>query len=235
MGNPPQELRLLPSFFGTTVTPIDANKCRVNPCPSESGLLYNNSKSITWEAIDLGSGGAPLGMSSSNWSYEAQSIFGKDDIGIKTDRELALNIAKASFVTPIFDFVRLSTGMLGLNNRRNNKEPDSSVIDRIVQQNGLDVSAWFYTAGSSAANATGSLILGGYDQSRMDPKPGLMISQRKMTLPESYYVFLAQIGNSSGGLLYPAGTLVHLNSDTTQIWLSDQTCKNFEAAYGLVW
>jgi hypothetical protein len=88
-------------------------------------------------------------------------------------------------------------------------------------------------------NVTGSLTLGGYDQSRINPN-GNSIEFAADSQNGSLQVQLYSIG-ANGALPGASATLlpqesainVTLDSSTSQLWLPESVCESFAAAFGL--
>ncbi|KAI4962063.1 hypothetical protein J4E86_001095 [Alternaria arbusti] len=97
-----------------------------------------------------------------------------------------------------------------------------------------------YTAGSVNRNSSASLVLGGYDAARFDPTTtttlGFSIDQNW-----SFGIPLDAISITGGASWEPEKgnfsrpPVFTVDSDVPHIWLPQEGCQLFEAAFGLIW
>lgn len=97
--------------------------------------------------------------------------------------------------------------------------------------------SWGYHAGAYYRNFTNSglasLILGGYDASRINISSNLTLSPNDRFGP--FYLDVESITIGGQNFLPQALTKVSLDSQVTSLWLPTDVCQKFEDAYGLTW
>lgn len=112
-----------------------------------------------------------------------------------------------------------------------------SFLGTLKQQNQIPSNSYGYTAGASyrkfPASAYGSLTLGGYDSTRMDPSKNLTIPGAD----DNYRPLLLVIERitSESTELLDAPIVTALDSLVSHIWLPISACQHFESVFGLVW
>ena len=232
-------MRLLPSITGNTIWAVLPQACQESSsstCNSDRGGIFATNQSSTWE--DKGrfqlplnpehylpfSGGANLGFDNVTLGWEGSG-------GITLDHQVV-----AGYVTDDF-----YVGVLGLSpnpiNITSFSDQYPSFTGALKAGNYIPSHSYAYTAGASyhryPRNAFGSLTLGGYDSTRMDPTKNLTIVGGS----DSYRPLLLGIEKITSGSvdLLDAPIITALNSIVTQIWLPISACQQFESAFGLVW
>jgi hypothetical protein len=134
-------------------------------------------------------------------------------------------------------------GMLGLNPRPTNftdlNDPQTSYLSLLKQQNYIPSLSYSYTAGAQYRPRTvlGSLVLGGYDQSRSSNISSISVpfysdQSRDLT------VGLQSISTNATGSqtsLFSSGIYAFIDSSIAELWLPLSVCQAFESAFGLIY
>lgn len=117
------------------------------------------------------------------------------------------------------------------------RDPQPSFLGELKNHRFIPSLSWGYTAGAAYRDnpVVGSLVLGGYDQSRFVPNNvtfgfGADFS-RDLT------VYLRSVGYDTLGssLLLSESIPVFINSLVTHLWLPVEVCHRFEEAFNLTW
>jgi len=131
-------------------------------------------------------------------------------------------------------------GLLGIDPRLSNfssAPPVPSFMQVLRSRSRIPSLSWGYTAGNQyRGNISGSLTLGGYDQSRFVEQHNgswAMDAQNNLfaQLQDIYY----ETNVDSKGLLPTKPITALIDSALPYIWLPPEACLLFEYAFGLVW
>lgn len=145
------------------------------------------------------------------------------------DSQLVAGIATTDFYT----------GLLGLSpvsfNFTNSRDPVSSFVGSLVEQELLPSVSWGYTAGAAYRGALGSLTLGGFDESRLVRNEMVFGFGADISLDLTVAVQAVAFDGIGSNLLMVEGAYFLIDSVVAQIWLPVQVCEAFERAFGLVW
>jgi Eukaryotic aspartyl protease len=133
--------------------------------------------------------------------------------------------------------------MLGLNPRPTNftdlNHPQTSYVSLLKEQNYIPSLSYSYTAGAQYRPRTvlGSLVLGGYDQSRSSTSsfislPFFSDQSRDLTIG------LQSISTNATGSqtnLLTSGIYAFIDSSIAELWLPLSVCQAFESTFGLTY
>ncbi|KAF9630222.1 putative peptidase aspartic protein [Lasiodiplodia theobromae] len=254
VGTPhPQDFRVLISTRGSAPwVPIpDACNGFDSNCPTlrgvepylnrpSPGFLRNKSESWT----NLSTYDLPL---ETDHGWTGNGLFGYDKVSLgyngnskalAVNNTLVVGMNSTSYWMGLLGIGRTNIGVDG--------GPDiDSFISNLKKQGIIPSLSYGYTAGAIYHNkgVPGSLVLGGYDQSRFDP-PKFNFSFAKAT-DNTLQVGIQSIttsvslGSQTEVNLLPsgpgeAGPLAYVDSTISQLWLPENICAKFEDAFGLV-
>lgn len=134
-------------------------------------------------------------------------------------------------------------GILGVNPRPTNfsdlDDPQTSYVSLLKEQGYIPSLSYSYTAGAQYRPRTvlGSLVLGGYDQSRSSSTSSISIpffsdQERDLTIGLQS---ISTNATSSQTDLLSSGIYMFIDSSVAELWLPLSVCQAFEAAFGLTY
>ncbi|KAF2024468.1 acid protease [Setomelanomma holmii] len=248
-GTPEQSFRVLPSTVASeTCVPL-AGACKDGSpanCPSLRGVeMYqgkaNNGfqaqESSTWHEIGIYQVEARPEL-----RYNASGLYGLDSLGLMIANSGGPTLQKqviAGVVNP-----RFWVGRLGMDVKPSNfsefENPQRSLIQTLKDENYIPSLSYSYTAGAyyKKPNAFGSLIYGGYDQSRFVPNditfPFDANDSRKPSL-NIQAIVTRDFSNTTVSLLPDGAAYSLIDFAEPQMWLPISACNAFATAFNLTY
>ncbi|GAB7352318.1 hypothetical protein MBLNU459_g2766t3 [Dothideomycetes sp. NU459] len=236
IGTPKQNVRVMVSTAGYATWTVQAAGCptgTIAGCENARGFLFNTNESLTWvpnSIFDLGLE-MNLGLdSTANYGFDTITL-GWQGSGLPSVQHSTI----ASLAT--FDYW---LGIFGLNPQPANfttlNDPQPSFMTQLKNNNTIPSVAWAYTAGNQYRfdKVYGSLVLGGYDQSKFVPTnlsiPFAGDVSRDLVVGVQSIVSAGQTLTSSGGGFY-----AFIDSTVSYLYLPQSVCEAFESAFGLTW
>ncbi|KAH7357295.1 peptidase aspartic [Rhexocercosporidium sp. MPI-PUGE-AT-0058] len=252
VGTPGQTVRLLPgtsASAGSTIWVVISEGCvDVNPtlqnCPNERGYLFQSNVSTTWSTQGLQNGidGAIFSLNTYEESFLGRSgngSYGYDTINLGVPGSGLPSLQK-QVVAGIWtnDFY---LGNLGLSpvpfNFTTLNNPQQSMLSSLYNQSLIPSRSWAYTAGAhyKSPPVFGSLTLGGYDMTKLEPNNlnfafgadfsrDLLVSLQSITYDTA--------GSSP---LLASSIDMFIDSLITEIWLPTSVCEAFAQQFNLTW
>ena len=245
IGTPPQTVKVLVSTASSQTWAVNPQGCTTTDpgnCSTSRGGFFQPNVSSSWTLNqDVADGIAPL-LLETNLNDTGNGLYGYDTVilggqgsnGPKLDQQVVATIATKQFYL----------GLFGLN-PQSSTLPDTTFqipayLSKLNQSDLIPSLSWSYTAGNQyrPGPAYGSLILGGYDDSRFvpnnvsftfnttDPR-GLMVNIGEMFLTTNDSTTPLSTNNES----LPA----FIDSTSPYIILPLNVCEQFEDAFGLSW
>ncbi|KAF2083810.1 acid protease [Saccharata proteae CBS 121410] len=249
VGTPPQNFRVLISTAGhETFVPVpegciagypsDCSSSRGSePFNSVASPGFETNQSSTWipnGIYDLGLDTNINQTGNGQYGYDSIRLGSSQTTGaIEMDREVVAGIATLDFWM----------GLLGLNTISSSfsstSQPVTSLFYNLKREDKIPSLSYAYTAGAvyRYKRVPGSLILGGYDQSRF-ASPDFSFtfaSDDAKSLTVGVQAIL--VSNSLQGVasMTLEGHLSVIDSTVSQIWLPEDVCARFESAFGLTY
>ena len=245
IGTPPQDVKVFISTAGYQTLPIVPEGCTPNDppgCDNLRGGVFIPSQSDTWvQNNDTANGTFTLALEE-NLGYTGNGEFGYDTVGLgwqgsngpSLDQQIVGGIATKEFYL----------GLFGLNPRPTNfstfNDPVPSYIANLKEEGLVPSLSWSYTAGNQYRPGTvlGSLILGGYDASRLAPSnitfPFSDIDVRDLTVEVQNITI--ETKNRSISLVKQQNTIAaFIDSTVPYLYLPVEICEGFEDAFGITW
>ena len=243
IGTPPQTVKVLVSTASSQTWAVNPQGCLASDlgnCPTLRGGFFNPNVSSSWnQNQDVANGLAPLLLESNFLNETGNGLYGYDTIvlgsgGPTLDQQVVASIATKQFYT----------GLFGLN-PQSSELPETTFqipayLSKLNQSNLIPSLSWSYTAGNQyrPGPVFGSLILGGYDDSRFVPNDvsftfnttdprGLMVNIGEMFLTTNDFTTTLSTNNES----LPA----FIDSTSPYIILPLNVCEQFEETFGLSW
>lgn len=240
VGNPPQQLRVLPASGQSTSWLVLQEACGVSAddkCAYNRGFTFNRNVSSTWD--EYGSFSL-LNFLENQVGLEGNGLYGFDTVtlGWTTDGLPTFdNLMVTGIVTEDF-----YVGGLGLNPRPtnftdfNNPVPSLMQLLRDETNPRIPSTSWSYTSGAYnlSPKVFGSLVLGGYDVNRFEPNNVLFPLGSDISL--EFQVAIQSIGTDIVGFpLLSRAIIAYIDTMVADIWLPTPSCNLFEEAFGLIW
>ncbi|KAH8732441.1 aspartic peptidase domain-containing protein [Phaeosphaeriaceae sp. PMI808] len=249
VGTPEQSFRVFPSTVTSeTFVPLPGGCKEGSPanCPFLRGAeLYqgkpNNGfqvqESSTWSEI-----GIYQTPTRGELGYNASGLYGLEKLGLMVANSggpTLQNQVVGGVVNP-----RLWIGWLGMDVKPNNfsefENPQRSLIKTLREENYIPGLSYGYTAGAyyKKPSVYGSLVFGGYDQSRFVPNnvtfPFDANDSRKPSL--SIQSIVTRDFNDTTVSMLPDGPAYSLiDFSEPYMWLPESACRAFEKAFNLAY
>ncbi len=245
IGTPPQTVKVLISTASSqtwAVVPQGCTQSDAANCSVSRGGVFQPSSSTTWKQNqDIADGLSPLTLEA-NLHDSGTGLYGYDTVtlgahgtnGPILDQQVVAGVATKGFYL----------GLFGLNPQPmklpNTTTPLPAYVSMLNQSGLIPSLSWSYTAGNQyrPGPVYGSLILGGYDTSRLKPNDlsfslsntdsrNLTVNIGTMFLTTNQYTTQLSTDNES--------ISASVDSTTPYIWLPLNICQQFEEAFGITW
>ena len=245
IGTPAQDVKVFISTAGyqtLAVVPEGCTPADPPDCDSLRGGDFIPSQSSTWRQNNKTVNGTFTLALEKNLGYTGNGEYGYDTVGLgwqgsggpSLDQQIVGGIATKEFYL----------GMFGLNPRPTNfstfDNPVPSYMANLKQENLVPSLSWSYTAGNQYRPGTvlGSLILGGYDSSRLVASditfPFSDVDVRDLTVEVQNIVIDTK--NASVSLVKQQNTIAaFIDSTVPYLYLPMEICEGFEDAFGITW
>lgn len=247
IGTPPQRVKVLVSTASSQTWVVVPDGCAQSDdanCAASRGGLFDPDTSSTWHQNENAAGGlfpltleADLGLRGAGlYGYDTVSLGEQVTNGPSLDQQVVAGVATESFFL----------GLIGLNPEPvtlpNTTASIPSYLSQLNQSSLIPSLSWSYTAGNQyrPGPAYGSLILGGYDDSRFEPNDVVFPINRTDSRDFRVNVSLVSInGNEidyTADLYTENETISFLIDPTTPyIWLPLNVCQEIEQTLGIEW
>ncbi|TKA32929.1 hypothetical protein B0A50_01155 [Salinomyces thailandicus] len=255
VGSPAQSFRVFPSTSGSEVwLPLpqgcqgilsgvgDCGDLRgVNAINGTASSGFQTNVSSTWDLIGIYDLAAEQ-----NLFDNISGQYGLDRVSLELLTESNNNSSATVDAQTVAGFASgdLWLGSLGLGTAQANftvqNENVPSLLETLKTQNLSTSLTVGYAAGAAYASPAdyGSLILGGYDQSRNDDNITISLGGAdNQTLGVSVQNILAEntIDGTVSLFQQPAPLIATIDSTTSQLWLPQSLCDLFASAFGLTY
>ncbi|OJD36826.1 acid protease [Diplodia corticola] len=242
-----QNFRVLVSTRGASAWVPLPGGCedKAQACPSSRGVDlfrsqpstgFQSDGSSTWNLIGIFSLDLEnnLGFANERGKYGYDTIrlgFSEDKDALEIEQSLVVGIHGTSYWI----------GLLGMSAARSVLDHDNppGLIEVLNDAGKIPSLSYGYTAGAHYRGIHGSLVIGGYDQSRFQ-LPGhnfsfadsqdqfLIVGVQSIDTNFS----LTAVGSQE---LVGNGHLSSIDSTVSELWLPEDVCNNFAAAFGLIY
>lgn len=265
MGNPSEPLKVLISTSASTTFVVGPFGCAAPPlhCISERGGVFYKEKSSSWvdaptQQLDNSTcspcaGQELIGRLNTTLGYDAVAIPVEDQ-----NFSLPLPLQLVGIFTgndSLLGLFGLGMSPTNFTNPSNSRSSTKSFMQQAVNNNQLPSASWAYTAGNQYSQSplsltifniheptagfdkvNGSLVLGGYDTSRLFPNDASwdFSSDSLHNLEVQITSITSRVGKTSTSLL-PSPISTFLDSSFPYIWLPIEACLLFEETFGLTW
>ncbi|KAH7088016.1 aspartic peptidase domain-containing protein [Paraphoma chrysanthemicola] len=249
VGTPEQSFRVLPSTVASeTYVPL-AGACKDGSpanCPFLRGVeMYKGRPNNGFQAQDSTSWheiGIYQVEARPELRYNASGLYGLDTLGLmiaNSGGPVLQNQVIAGVVNP-----RFWVGRLGMDVKPSNfsefENPQRSLIQTLKDENYIPSLSYSYTAGAyyKKPNAFGSLIYGGYDQSRFIPNnitfPFDANDSRKPSL-NIQSIVTQDFANTTWNMLPDGPAYSLIDFAEPQMWLPRSACDAFARTFNLTY
>lgn len=116
-------------------------------------------------------------------------------------------------------------------------DPQPSFLSNLKNQSLIPSLSWGYTAGASyrADPTFGSLVLGGYDESRFTPNNVTFAFAADFSRDLTVNLRSISYDTLGSSPLLTKSIPIFINSLVTHLWLPTEVCRRFEEAFNLTW
>ncbi|KAF2678092.1 acid protease [Lentithecium fluviatile CBS 122367] len=241
VGNPSQQIRLLPAHDQSSTWTIISEACGANDseCTDSRGRIFERDKSSTWDQFGTYNTNPVL---EERVGLKAPGLFGWDDLTLGWVGDNMPTLKNQSIVgITSKDFW---VGSLAVNPRPVNftdyNNPIPSLMDNLfTKTNGpIPSLSWSYTAGAynMAPKVLGNLVLGGYDTTRFQPNSISFPFGQDISFDFQVAVQSITTSLNSESLLNSEDKIIaYISTMVADIWLPTSVCQKFEKAFGLIW
>lgn len=257
IGSPGQSFRVLPSTAGTETwvpLPQGCQGSGRSNCSEERGVDSFNGRASDGFNTDASDGWNDIGLYSldleSDLGYTGNGSYGTDSVTLGSPTGSDTLSSNNSVVAGIAD-TDYFLGLFGLSARpssfSNNANNSQSFLAQAASNNQIPSLSYGYTAGAVYQNrqVEGSLILGGYDESRFQAsnksiqfassdatalEVGVQSIVADNTLSGTVSFTAQNTDNSNGG-----GFFAVIDSTVPEIWMPRSVCDAFADALGLIY
>ncbi|KAF4537191.1 Peptidase aspartic protein [Lasiodiplodia theobromae] len=251
IGTYPQNFRVLISTRGSNPWVPLAENCQNqdSDCGNLRGVEQFNNRPSSGFRKNESSTWKNLGMYSlsleEDLGYQGNGFFGDDTVRLGYDGDNGALVQNNSLVVGTFSD-HYYMGLLGVSSTQTKvgSEDTVSFIDSLKNDRQIPSSSYGYTAGAKyqRKGVPASLVLGGYDESRLEPaklafdfandadqplKVGIQSIITSRSLAAQTEVNLIPVGK-------PA-PWSYIDSTVPHLWLPKEVCDKFEAAFGLTY
>lgn len=229
-------MRVLVSSSGSAlwvVTPAGCTNSDPGSCVDLRGRQFNINASTSWQ--DKGLFALPY-IAEASLGYSGSADFGFDNVTLGFQGAGGPTLQHQ--VVAGFDTKQTYTGMLPLTSRGVNftdfNHPEPSLLASLRSQGTIASLTWSYTAGApwTPKKTFGDLVFGGYDANRFVRNDQTFIFGEDIS--RDLLVGIQSITSGSDSLL-PNSIVTYIDSTVPHIWLPLESCKRFEAIFGLTW
>ncbi|KAI5239600.1 acid protease [Aureobasidium subglaciale] len=240
IGAPAQNIRAFISTNGYTTwanSPKDSlcQDSTETSCKDARGGYFLTNGSITWVPNSI----FELGLQNEmNLGLDSNANYGFDTVTLGWQGQ-GLPTVKHSTIASM-DTYDFWVNIFGINplpaNFTTYTDPQPSFLTQLKRNNTIPSLSWGYTAGNQYrfSGVYGSLVLGGYDQSKFEPTNmtipfGADISRDLLVGVQSITTGSAGLSNSSDAFY------AMIDSTVPYMYLPESVCTAFENAFGLVY
>lgn len=242
VGTPPQSFRVLPATLNAGITVPDAGACQgwlsnVTDCENQRGSNSNNGfnlvNSNTWVQNSI------YKVFQQQTFYDETGVYGTDTVSI--GRSGGSNNATVQRQTVItisqIDFWLGSIGLSSSSSTLRGYTPQT-LLTSLKNASVIPSLSFGYTAGQHYNNNFGSLILGGYDSSKVGSSiVSTQINSSGLPTIQIPVSSIIASNSLSGGQrqLLPNTISATIDSSVNQIWLPGAACDAFADSFGLTY
>jgi hypothetical protein len=117
------------------------------------------------------------------------------------------------------------------------RDPQPSFLSNLKNQSLIPSLSWGYTAGASYRDdpTFGSLVLGGYDESRFTPNNVTFAFAADFSRDLTVNLHSISYDTLGSSPLLTESIPVFINSLVTHLWLPTEVCQRFEQVFNLTW
>ncbi|CAD0109001.1 unnamed protein product [Aureobasidium uvarum] len=236
VGTPAQDIRVFVSTNGYTTWTVKPLGCQgmagsISGCEESRGEFFLTNTSLTWVPNSIFQLGLPnemaLGLDDeANYGFDTVTLGWQGSGGPSVQHSTIANMG----------YYQFWLGTFGLNPQPANfttyTDPQPSFMTQLKRNNTIPSLSWGYTAGNQYLY--GSLVLGGYDQSKFEPTNltmpfGADVSRDLLVGVQSIKTGNAGLSNSSDAFY------ALIDSTVAYLYLPESVCTAFENAFGLVY
>ncbi|KAH0403909.1 acid protease, partial [Aureobasidium melanogenum] len=241
VGTAAQDIRVFISTNGYTTWTVRPLGCggeasSISGCEESRGEFFLTNESLTWVPNSIFQLGLPnemaLGLDDeANYGFDTVTLGWQGSGGPSVQHSTIANMAYYEFWL----------GTFGLNPQPANfttyTDPQPSFMTQLKKNNTIPSLSWGYTAGNQYrySGVYGSLVLGGYDQSKFEPtnltipfgsdvSRDLLVGVQAITTSDD--IELSESSQSFYALI---------DSTVAYLYLPEVICTAFEENFGLVW
>ncbi|KAI4161371.1 MAG: hypothetical protein LQ342_004923 [Letrouitia transgressa] len=226
------------------VDPLGCTQADPLDCASTRGGLFATNRSLTWDDEGLFDLHQQL-----NLGYSGNGHFGFDSIAlgypgsgaITVEHQILTTIATKDFYIANWGIAPRPTNLTTINSNNSHQ----SLLSTLKENNQIPSLSYGYTAGAryresietvrcGLKKVTGSLTLGGFDESRFVPHNITFNFADDSSRDLVVGLQSISVGDSSFSLL-SSPILSFVDASVSHIWLPLDACRAFEDAFGLLW
>ena len=153
------------------------------------------------------------------------------------DNQIIAGIATNNYWLGYLGLSPLPFNFSSQNDATSMRDPQPSFLSSLKNQSLIPSLSWGYTAGASYRKdpTFGSLVLGGYDESRFTPNNVTFAFAADFSRDLTVNLRSISYDTLGSSLLLTESIPIFINSLVTHMWLPEKVCQRFEQAFNLTW
>ena len=216
-------------------------------CEDSRGLSFNPNKSTSWNTERLENGGLfKLGTYYENFlNLTGNAYYGFDTLTLgvpgadlpSLDNQIIAGIATNNYWLGYLGLSPIPFNFSSQDDATIMKDPQPSFLSNLKNQSLIPSLSWGYTAGASyrADPTFGSLVLGGYDESRFIPNNMTFAFAADFSRDLTVNLHSISYDTLGSSPLLTESIPIFINSLVTHLWLPTEVCQRFEEVFNLTW
>ena len=219
----------------------------ITSCEDSRGLTFNPNKSTSWNTERLDNNG----LFQLTTYYEGflnltgNAYYGFDTLTLgvpgaelpSLDNQIIAGIATNDYWLGYLGLSPIPFNFSSQDDATSMRDPQPSFLSSLKNQSLIPSLSWGYTAGASYQQdpTFGSLVLGGYDESRFTPNNVTFAFAADFSRDITVNLRSISYDTLGSSLLLTKSIPIFINSLVTHLWLPEEVCQRFEQAFNLTW
>ena len=216
-------------------------------CEDSRGLAFNPNKSTSWSTERLEIDGL-FGLTTYYESFlnlTGNAYYGFDTLTLglpgadlpSLDNQIIAGIATNNYWTGFLGLSPIPFNFSSQDDATSMRDLQPSFLSSLKNQSLIPSLSWGYTAGASYRKdpTIGSLVLGGYDESRFTPNNVTFAFAADFSRDLTVHLRSIRYDTLGSSPLLTESIPIFINTLVTHLWLPTEVCQRFEEIFNLTW